>query len=116
MSKIIFLYIFLCFFLLLNISQEQRHKVEDLFNGIYDKDIYTGYLKTDIEGNELFYVFTPSQSNPTTDPFFLWLGGGPGCSSVNDFAVEIGPVKPNLLKNEFEINEYSWNKKANNVI
>ena len=113
MSKIIFLYIFLCFFLLLNISQEQRHKVEDLFNGIYDKDIYTGYLKTDIEGNELFYVFTPSQSNPTTDPFFLWLGGGPGCSSVNDFAVEIGPVKPNLLKNEFEINEYSWNKKAN---
>ena len=52
MSKIIFLYIFICFFLLLNISQEQRHKVEDLFNGIYDKDIYTGYLKTDIEGNE----------------------------------------------------------------
>ena len=110
MPKIISDYIFLGFLLLLINTKEERHKVEDLFNGLYDKDIYSGYLKTDIEGNELFYVFTPSQTNPTTDPFFLWLGGGPGCSSLNDFLLEIGPVKPNLSKQKFEINDYSWNK------
>ena len=106
-------YIFIIFLLSLINTQEERHKVEDLFDGLYDKDIYSGYLKTDIEGNELFYVFTPSQSNQTSDPFFLWLGGGPGCSSLNDFLLEVGPVKPNLLKNQFEINEYPWNKNAN---
>ena len=113
MPKIICQFTLISFLLFLINTQEEKHKVEDLFNGLYGKDIYSGYLKTDIEGNELFYVFTPSQSNPTNDPFFLWLGGGPGCSSLNDFLVEIGPVKPNLSKNEFEINDYSWNKNAN---
>ena len=103
--------IFILFFSLIN-SQE-KHKVEDLFNGIYNNDIFSGYLKTDIEGNELFYVFTPSQSSPSDDPFFLWLNGGPGCSSLFGFLGEIGPVKPNTSENKFMINEYAWNQKAN---
>ena len=54
-------------------EKEKPHLVEDLFNGLYDKDIYSGYLKTDVEGNELFYVFTPSQRTPAEDPLILWL-------------------------------------------
>ena len=100
----------LCFFL---ITCQERHKVEDLFNGLYDKDIYSGYLKTDIEGNELFYVFTPSQSSPSKDPLFLWLNGGPGCSSLFGFLGEIGPVTSVPFENRFQLNEYSWNLNAN---
>ena len=95
------------------ISSQERHKVEDLFNGLYTKDIYSGYLKTDVEGNELFYVFTPSQTSPEKDPFFLWLNGGPGCSSLFGLLGEIGPVISVPFENKFILNEYSWNKKAN---
>ena len=52
------------------ISCQERHKVEDLFNGLYTKDIYSGYLETDLEGKELFYVFTPNQTSSKKDPFF----------------------------------------------
>ena len=95
------------------INNQERHKVDDLFNGLYKKDIYSGYLKTDVEVNELFYVFTPSQTSPSKDPLFLWLNGGPGCSSLMGFLEEIGPVKPVPDQNKFELNEYSWNNNTN---
>ena len=62
------------FFLICLLTINCRHQVEDLFNGLYSKPIYSGYLKTDIEGNELFYLFTPSQSETAAeDPVLLWL-------------------------------------------
>ena len=97
------------------IYSKEIHIVEDLFNGIYDKDIYSGYLKTDIEGHELFYTFTPSQSNPEKDPILLWLNGGPGCSSLEGFISEIGPVVYSHLQHSFILNEYAWNKNASIV-
>ena len=100
----------LCFLL---INSQERHKLEDLFDGLYDKDIFSGYLKTDIEGNELFYVFAPSQTSPSQDPLFLWLNGGPGCSSLYGFLGEIGPVTSPPFSNKFKLNEYSWNLNAN---
>ena len=103
--------VFILYFIF--ISCQERHKVDDLFNGLYDKDIYSGYLKTDVEGNELFYIFTPSQSSPTKDPLFLWLNGGPGCSSLFGFLGEIGPVTSVPFENKFKLNEYSWNMNAN---
>ena len=54
------------------ISSQERHKVEDLFNELYTKDIYSGYLETNVERNELFYVFTPSQTLPEKDPLFFF--------------------------------------------
>lgn len=89
-------------------------KVDDLFDGKYTKDIYAGYLKTDVEGNELFYMFTPSQSStPQSDPVLLWLNGGPGCSSVWGMLGEVGPMTTDLFSGEFTYNKYSWNMHAN---
>ncbi len=94
------------------ISSQEKNKVDDLFDGLYDKDIYSGYLDTDIEGNKLFYVFTPSQTSKD-DPFFLWLNGGPGCSSLNGFLNEIGPVVYDKSSKKFELNKYAWNNNTN---
>ena len=73
-------------------STTEKHKVNDLFNGTYDKEIYSGYLNTDVPGRDLFYIFTPSQYNPVKDPFILWITGGPSCSSLYSIFDEIGPV------------------------
>ena len=100
--------------LILLITTSTPARVDDLFDGKYTKEIYSGYLKTDIEGNELFYIFTPSQSaTAKTDPVLLWLNGGPGCSSVWGMLGEVGPVTTNLFSGEFTVNEFSWNRNAN---
>ena len=114
MSKNKILFIFILSF---NISfiftqTSEKHLVNDLFNGLYKKEIYSGYLKTDIEDTELFYIFTPSQSSPENDPIILWLNGGPGCSSTTGLFEEIGPVLFIPNKKEPILNEYAWNKNA----
>ena len=65
--------IFLLFNLIIIAQTWERHLVKNLFNGLYDKEIYSGYLKTDIEGTELFYIFTPSQSSKENDPITYYL-------------------------------------------
>ena len=90
-----------------------KTKVEDLFDGKYSKDIYAGYLETDVPGNELFYIFTPAQNDNISAPLVLWLNGGPGCSSLTGFFTEIGPVTSDLYSGNFTVNEYAWNKEVN---
>ena len=92
-----------------------QRKVNDLFNGLYNKDVYSGWLQTDIPGNEIFYIFTPSQSasSPENDPIVLWLNGGPGCSSLLGLLSEIGPVVTDAFTGVFKVNEHSWNLNAN---
>ena len=70
------------------------------------------YLETDVEGNELFYIFTPSQSTQKKDTLFLLLNGGQGSSSLEVFISEIGPVLYNYSQDTFILNEYAWNKSA----
>ena len=111
------LILYLCFILILSSEEgdgekEKPHLVDDLFNGLYDKEIYSGYLKTDVEGNELFYVFIPSQRSPKDDPLLLWLNGGPGCSSLKGMLSENGPVLYDKESQQFKLNDYSWNKNA----
>ncbi len=65
-----------------------------------------------MEGTELFYVFTPSQSSPEKDPIILWLNGGPGCSSMSIFLELVGPVIFIPNKKDPVLNEYPWNKNA----
>ena len=105
--------IFLLLNLVINDDSREKHLVDDLFDGLYKKPIYSGFLKTDVKGIELFYIFTPSQSSPENDPIILWLNGGPGCSSLTGFLGEIGPVKFEPYKKQPVLNEYSWNKNAN---
>ena len=95
------------------VSNNTKNKVEDLFDGLYSNDIYSGYLDTDTPENSLFYIYTPSQTNPDTDPLLLWLNGGPGCSSLIGFLTEIGPVISPLYSFKWKVNEYSWNKNLN---
>ena len=102
------------FFILLNYSlQATRTKVNNLFDDLYSGDIYSGYLNTNIDGNELFYIYAPSQNNPSRDPIILWLNGGPGCSSLFGFFAEVGPVTSDNFASEFIKNPYSWNNNAN---
>ena len=114
MSKTIIISLFLLSYNIFQLSAQasERHLVKDLFPGIYDNEIYSGYLKTDIEGTELFYIFTPSQSSPEKDPIILWLNGGPGCSSLDGWVNEHGPM---LLGEDgkFKLNNYTWIKEAN---
>lgn len=49
-----------------------------------------GFRYISVGDSELFYYFIESQGNPQEDPLFLWLTGGPGCSSFNGLIYEIG--------------------------
>ncbi|GAB2247114.1 hypothetical protein Droror1_Dr00006996 [Drosera rotundifolia] len=75
----------------------------------------TGYIRVD--DSELFYYFVESQGNPREDPLFLWLTGGPGCSSINGLIYEVGPLEFDIDSYEgglprFKYYEYSWTKTA----
>lgn len=72
---------------------------------------YSGYLKAS-STKRFHYWFAESQNNPATDPVVLWLNGGPGCSSLDGFLSENGPL---LVVNASSLkeNQYSWNKDAN---
>ena len=106
---------FISIYLLSFSSQSSINKVDKLFGDIYEGDIYSGYLNTKIEGNELFYIYTPSQNSPSTAPLMLWLNGGLGCSSLFGMLAEIGPVTSDNFTGTFKRNEYSWNAYANIV-
>lgn len=49
-----------------------------------------GFRYISVGDSELFYYFIESQGNPQEDPLFLWLTGGPGCSSFSGLVYEIG--------------------------
>ncbi len=100
--------------LIIQLSKSARHEVKNLFPELYNNTIYSGYLKTDISGNELFYIYTPSQSKePNKDPITLWLQGGPGGSSFLGLFTEIGPVVIDHFSNKFKLNNFSWNLNCN---
>ena len=107
-------FIIILLFTLLSLSNSAtRVKVDDLFNGLYSGDVYSGYLKTTISGDELFYIYMPAQNQDPNAPIMLWLNGGPGCSSLFGLLGEVGPVTADNFAGEFKVNEYSWNKEVN---
>ena len=100
--------------LIIQISKSSKNEVKNLFPLPYNNKIYSGYLNTDIPENELFYIYTPSQSkDPNKDPIILWLQGGPGGSSFIGLFNEIGPVVIDYFSNKFKLNNFSWNLNCN---
>ncbi|XP_042900298.1 lysosomal protective protein [Parasteatoda tepidariorum] len=73
---------------------------------------YSGYLNA-TSGRHLHYWFVESQNSPSTDPLLLWLNGGPGCSSLDGFLSELGPLHVQDDGKTLYDNPYSWNKIAN---
>ena len=110
MEKIIFIILLISLITLSNSATKE--KVIDLFNGLYDGEVFSGYLNTKIEGDELFYLYMPSQNKDPNAPILLWLNGGPGCSSLFGLLAEIGPVCEDNYAGKYEVNPYSWNKEV----
>nr|CAB3234489.1 lysosomal protective protein-like [Phallusia mammillata] len=74
--------------------------------------MYSGYLDAS-ETKHFHYWFVESQNDPASDPVVLWLNGGPGCSSLDGFLSENGPLHVKDDGETLSNNPYSWNKIAN---
>ncbi|KAI8554625.1 hypothetical protein RHMOL_Rhmol05G0112500 [Rhododendron molle] len=61
------------------------------YDGELPFKLETGYIS--IDDSELLYYFVESEGNPQEDPLFLWLSGGPGCSSFTGLIYEAGPMQ-----------------------
>ena len=57
-------------------------------------------------------MFNSAYEDADHKPLLLWLNGGPGCSSLDGWANEHGPMQ---FKDDgkFYLNEFSWNRAAN---
>lgn len=67
------------------------------------------------ETQELFFWFFPSNNSAADDEIMIWLNGGPGCSSLEGFLQENGPIwwQSGTLKPVQ--NPWSWNRLTNMV-
>ncbi|CAK9785906.1 serine carboxypeptidase [Cutaneotrichosporon oleaginosum] len=64
------------------------------------------------EDDALFFIFKPKDGEPV-DELTIWLNGGPGCSSMEGFLQEVGPI--NWLAGTFAPvpNPYAWSNLTN---
>jgi len=70
------------------------------------------YIAVHNSTRHLWYWFFESRNAPSSDPFVLWMTGGPGCSSLVALFNENGPYTINEDLS-LSINPYSWNSNAN---
>ena len=115
LTLILYLFLFQSIYLL---KIEEEEGLEDLVDSIpeysYNGTIYSGYLNVS-DVKKFHYLFIPAYEEPEKKPLVLWLNGGPGCSSLDGWANEHGPMLLDDKDGKFKINEYSWNKAANMI-
>ena len=89
----------------------EADKVTNLPDYSYNGTLYSGYLIIN-EIKKLHYMFNFAIENWEKKPLILWLNGGPGCSSLDGWVNEHGPM---LLGEDgkFKLNNYTWIKEAN---
>ena len=108
------LMILFSFFLIQSIySFPEEDKVDSLPDYSYNGTLYSGYLNVS-DVKKFHYMFNIPKENPDSKPLVLWLNGGPGCSSLDGWANEHGPM---LLdeKGQFQLNNYTWVNEANMI-
>ncbi|KAF8959451.1 alpha/beta-hydrolase [Flammula alnicola] len=72
---------------------------------------YSGLLPISGAANEtrkLFFWFFPPGPQGSTDDLIFWTNGGPGCSSLEGFLQENGPISWSLGQANPTPNEFSW--------
>ncbi|EEF36548.1 serine carboxypeptidase, putative [Ricinus communis] len=110
-----------CFHLLLLLffaeNTESGRIVKTLpgYSGDLPFQLETGYIT--VNESELFYLFVESQGKPQQDPLLVYLIGGPGCSALNGFFFQTGPLVLNTANYSGGLpqllnNPYSWTKSS----
>ena len=100
------------FFIIQSIfSAVEEDRVTKLPDYSYNGTLYSGYLIIS-EIKKLHYMFNIAENDWEKKPLVLWLNGGPGCSSLDGWTNEHGPM---LLGEDgkFKLNNYTWIKEAN---
>ena len=108
-----FNYTILLFFILINITLEKAEDdiVTSLPDYSYKGRLYSGYLKAG-SVKQFHYMFNLAHEDPDHKPLVLWFNGGPGCSSLDGWSSEHGPMQMDENGN-YQMNEYSWHRAAN---
>ena len=73
---------------------------------------YAGYLNITAE-KAIYYVYTPSETNPSKDPLVVLLSTGPGCSILHSWLYSKGEFVFTRNTSSFRHNPYNWNRRAN---
>ncbi|KAI8545880.1 hypothetical protein RHMOL_Rhmol07G0071800 [Rhododendron molle] len=78
-------------------------------------DQYGGYVTVnESAGRAFYYYFVEAQKAKHSLPLFLWLNGGPGCSSLAYGALqELGPFRVHSDGKTLYKNPFAWNHAAN---
>ena len=80
---------------------------------------YAGLLPISSHANEtseLYFWFFPSLNPNSTDEITIWLNGGPGCSSLEGFLQENGPISWQYGSAPFAVyNPWNWANLTNMV-
>jgi len=61
----------------------------------------------------LYYVYTPSQGNPSKDPLVVVIAPNPGCSTLYHWLYTGGEFVFTRNQVSFRLNPNNWNKIAN---
>lgn len=73
---------------------------------------FAGYLDINFS-RKYYYVYHPSEKNPSKDPLVVRVSAGPACSSLYSWLYTKGPFVFNPYTHDFRINPNNWNKEAN---
>jgi len=92
-------------------SSVESDIVKSLPNYAYHGRLYSGYLSVS-NTKQFHYMFNLAHEDWEHKPLVLWLNGGPGCSSLDGWSAENGPMQMDE-KGNFIMNEYSWHRAAN---
>ncbi|TDL18856.1 alpha/beta-hydrolase [Rickenella mellea] len=76
---------------------------------------WSGLMPISADPNEtrkLFFWFWPTNDASHTDDLVFWTNGGPGCSSLEGFLQENGPITWSWGQSEPTPNQFSWTNLA----